>query len=434
MIVGRSADASIRRHIIVGAAVGLFLVCGLGGWAATTDISGAVVAQGQLVVDSNVKKVQHPTGGVVGEILVRDGSRVNTGDVLVRLDETVTRANLAIVVKSLDELAARLARLETERDDKEELEFPESLLSRQADPDVSRIIFSEQKLFELRKSARQGQKGQLKEKLAQLHEEIVGLTGQAESKKKESEFVGRELDGIRELWKKQFTTISRLMALERDAEKVNGERNQLISAAAQTRGKIAETELQLIQVDQDLRSEVAKELREIQGKTAELVERRVAAEDQLKRIDIRAPQDGIVHELSVHTVGGVISPSEQLMLVVPGGDELTVEVKVSPRDIDQLRVGQTALLRIESFNLRTTPELNGIVSVISADIAQDPKTQATYYLVRISMSAKEIDRLKGLRLVPGMPVEAFIQTNDRTVISFLVKPLHDQIMRAFRER
>ena len=296
------------------------------------------------------------------------------------------------------------------------------------------MIAGQRKLFELRKSARQGQKAQLRERIAQLNEEIQGLTGQASAKKQEIVLINRELEGVRELWKKNLVPISRVTALEREAVRLEGERNQLVASVAQSKGKIAEIELQVIQIDQDLRSEVAKELSEIRGKTAELVERQVAAEDQLKRIDIRAPQDGVVHQLAVHTIGGVVSASEPLMLIVPEGDELTVEARIAPPDIDQLAVGQPAVLRFAAFNQRTTPEINAVVSKLSADIAQDPKSGSSFYLARLAMPREEVDRLEGLRLVPGMPVEAFIKTRERTVMSYLLKPLHDQIVKAFRER
>jgi len=428
------AGSSIGRHAVVGLLALVLLVGGAGGWALTTELAGAVVSPGLLVVESDVKKVQHPTGGVIGEILVRDGQRVRAGDVLVRLDETVTRANLAIVVKSLNEQAARKARLEAERDGADNVVFPSDLVVRATDPEITTLMAGESRLFELRRSARQGQKAQLAERVGQLEEEIVGLTGQSASKRREIEFIRKELVGVRELWEKKLVPINRVMTLEREAERLDGESNQLIASAAQAKGKKTETGLQIIQIDQDLRSDVAKDLREIQSKAAELVERKVAAEDQLKRIDIRAPQSGIVHQLAVHTVGGVIGASETLMLVVPEEDALNVELKIAPSDIDQVRVGQPAVLRFSAFSQRTTPEINGIVNRVSADIAQDQKTAATYYVARVVLPRDEIARLGNLRLVPGMPVEAFIQTDIRTVASYLVKPLHDQIARAFRER
>ena len=428
------AQRSIRSHLLGGLAVVALLAGGVGGLAATTELSGAVIAPGSLVVDSNVKKVQHPTGGVVGELRARDGDKVKAGDIVVRLDETITQANLAIVVKSLNELQSRLARLEAERDNVDSIVFPAELLARAGDPELARSMTGERNLFEFRKSARAGQKAQLRERIAQLKEEIQGLTGQVAAKKRETELIGQELEGVRDLWRKNLVQIQRVTALERDAARLEGERGQLIASTAQAKGKISEIELQILQIDQDLRSEVAKDLREVQGKIAELVERKVAAEDQLKRIDIRAPQNGMVHQSTVHTVGGVITPGEAIMLIVPEADALTVEAKLAPQDIDQVRVGQTAALRFSAFNQRTTPELDGVVSRVSADLTTDQRTGAAYYVVRITLSERELARLEGLRLVPGMPVEAFIRTGERTVLSYVMKPFTDQITRSFRSR
>jgi HlyD family secretion protein len=392
------------------------------------------VAPGSLVGDSNVKKVQHPTGGIVGELRVRDGDHVHAGDIVVRLDETVTRANLAIVTKTLDELMARKARLEAERDGWATIVFPAQLMTGGNDPDRAAAMESERKLFNLRKTARTGQKAQLQERVAQLGEEISGLTAQQNSKAKEIELVNRELAGVRELWSKNLVQLGRLTALEREAARLDGERGQLIAAAAQAKGKVAETALQILQVDQDLASEVAKELREVDGKIGEFIERKITAEDQLKRIDVRAPQDGTVFQLAVHTVGGVITAGDPIMLIVPEADNLSVEVKVNPQDIDQLQLNQKAILRFSAFNARTTPEIEGVVTRISADTSTDQRTGQNYYTVRISMPPEQVQRLGEVKLLPGMPVEAFVQTGDRTMLSYLVKPLHDQIVRAFREK
>jgi HlyD family secretion protein len=429
-----AAQRSIRRHLLGGLAVVALLAGGVGGLAATTELAGAVIAPGTMVVDTNVKKVQHPTGGVVGELRVRDGDRVKSGDIVVRLDETITQANLAIVVKSLNEMQARLARLEAERDDAADVQFSAELLRRSADVEVKRAIDGERNLFHLRRKARAGQKQQLGERISQLREEIQGLAGQAAAKKREIELIGTELEGVRDLWRKNLVQIQRVTALERDSARLEGERGQLIAATAQSKGKISEIELQIIQIDQELRSEVAKELREVQAKIAELVERKVAAEDQLKRIDIRSPQDGVVHQLAVHTVGGVITAGEAMMLIVPEADNLTVEAKLNPQDIDQVHPGQKATLRFSAFNQRTTPELTGLVTRVSADLTTDQRSGVSYYTARISIPEEEVARLGGLKLLPGMPLEAFIQTGDRTVLSYLTKPLTDQIARAFRGR
>lgn len=429
---GDDTQSSVQRHIAAIALIGLFLVLSIGVLGAVTRVAGAVIALGSLVVESNVKKVQHPGGGVVGELLVGDGTRVPAGAVLLRLDPTEAQANLSSVSKWLWELGARRARLETERDDGESVAFPPELHDDAGDPDVARIINGERKLFELRREAKRGQKAQLRERITQLREEVSGLTEQAAAKAQEIELVKKELGGVRDLYDKALVPITRLTALERDAARLTGERGLLGATAAQTRGKISEVELQIIQLDQNLRSEVAKELADIRARMAELTEKKITAAEQLKRIDIRAPQAGVVQQLSVHAKGAVLAAGEQIMLIVPEHDALMVEVKLNPADIDKVEVGQRATLRFTSFNRQTTPELSGSVVRIAADTIKDDKAGA-YYLVRVALDAGEVSRLGGRRLVAGMPVEAFIATADRSMLSYLLKPLADQASRAFRE-
>jgi HlyD family secretion protein len=430
----KGARTSIRRHLIVGLAVVVLLAGGLGGWASTAQISGALIAPGSVVVESNVKKVQHPTGGVVGELRARDGDVVKAGDVVVRLDDTVTKASLAIVTKNLDGLWARAARLEAEQRGLDKIVFPRSLLERADDPEVKAVMASETKLFEVRVNGRTGQKAQLHERVTQLNEEIAGLTAQEKAKDQEIALVEKELIGVRDLYDKHLVQLTRLTTLERDLARLAGERAQYMAARAQAKGKITETELQIIQVDKDMVSDVSKDLRETNDKIGEFVERKVTAEDQLRRVDIRAPQDGMVLQSTVHTVGGVITAGDAIMLIVPQADDLQVEAKVNPQDIDKLQVGQKTLLRLSAFNQRTTPELNGIVTRVSPDVTTDQRTGQSYYTIRISMPQEEVARLGDVKLIPGMPVEAFVQTGDRTLISYLIKPLSDQLMRAFRER
>src|SRR4051794_19642621 len=400
---------SIRRHILISLVVGLLLVGGIGGWAATSEFAGAVIAQGQLVVDTNVKKVQHPTGGVVAELRVRDGDFVNIGDIVIKLDDTQTRANLAIVVKGLDELAARRAREEAELEGKDAIVFPEDMTARKDDPEVVKMLTGEATLFGIRRKTREGLKAQLTERVSQSEEEITGLNAQVESKDKQVEWIKKELLGVRELWTKQLVQFTRVTTLEREQARLEGGRGQLVASIAQSKGKIAETKIQILQVDQDMRTEVGKDLADIRGKAAELVEKKVAAEDQLKRIDMRAPQDGMVHQLDVHTVGGVVSQGQQIMLIVPAADKLIVEAKVQPQDIDQVRIGQTAVMRFTNFNSRTTPEINGEVTIVSGDVTQDQRTGQSYYTIRIGVPPSELARLDALKLVPGMPAEIFIQ-------------------------
>ena len=434
MTAPMSAEHSTRKPLILGFVAVALLVVGIGGWAAATQISGAVIAPGKLVVDSNVKKVQHPTGGVVGELLVKEGDKVAQGDVVVRLDGTQARSSLAVVNKALDELAARQARNEAERDGDKSVTFPADLVARKDDPEVARLMTGEQRLFEMRKAARDGQKAQLREQIQQLQLQIEGTQAQETAKSKEVKLLMQELESVRVLWKQNLVQISRVTALERDAARLEGERASLVAAIAQGRGRIAELELKIHQIDQDLSTEVGKELAEIRAKKSELTERRVSAEDQLKRIDLVAPQDGRVFQRNVHTVGGVIQAGEPVMLIVPQTEALIVEAKVAPHDIDQIHIGQHAVLRFAAFNQRTTPELNGEVIHIGADVAQDDKATEPYYSVRVRVSDGELARLDGLQLLAGMPVEVFIQTTPRTVASFLVKPLTDQLARAFRGR
>ena len=430
----KGARRSIQVHLVIGLAVVVVLAGGLGGWASTAEISGALIAPGQIVVETNVKKVQHPTGGVVGELLTRDGDKVKAGQIVVRLDDTVTKANLAIVTKNLDAALARAARLQAEQRGLEGITFPPQLTDRARDPDVATVMASESKLFEVRVNGRAGQKAQLRERVTQLNEEIAGLAAQEKAKDEEIALVQKELEGVRDLYNKRLIQISRLTTLERDSARLNGERAQYIASRAQAKGKITETELQIIQVDKDLVSEVSKDLRETNDKIGEFVERKVTAEDQLRRVDIRAPQDGIVEQTSVHTVGGVITAGDTIMLIVPQTDDLQVEAKVNPQDIDKLQVGQKTLLRLSAFNQRTTPELSGTVSRVSPDVTTEQRTGQSYYTIRVSMPPEEIARLGDVKLIPGMPVEAFVQTGNRTMMSYLMKPLHDQLMRAFRER
>jgi HlyD family secretion protein len=428
------ARSSIRLHLIVGLTVVVLLAGGLGGWASTAEISGALIAPGSIVVESSVKKVQHPTGGVVGELRAHDGDLVKAGDVVVRLDDTVTKANLAIVTKNLDGLLARAARLQAEQQGLDKVVFPALLLDRANDPDVKNVMTSEAKLFEVRTTGRTGQKAQLRERITQLNEEIAGLLAQQQAKDQEIALVGKELVGVRGLYDQHLVQISRLSTLERDSARLTGERAQYLASIAQAKGKITETELQIIQVDKDMVSDVSKDLREANDKIGEYVERKVTAEDQLRRVDIRAPQDGMVEQSTVHTVGGVITAGDAIMMIVPQADDLQVEARVNPQDIDKLQVGEKTLLRLSALNQRTTPELNGAVIRVSPDVTIDQRTGQSYYTIRVSMPPEEVARLGEVKLIPGMPVEAFVQTGDRTMLAYLIKPLHDQLMRAFRER
>lgn len=428
----------VRGYLMTGVFVVALLVGGIGVWAHTAEISGAVMASGNIVVDSSVKKVQHPTGGVIGAIYVTDGQRVTTGDTLVMLDETVLRANLKMVTKLLDEIAVRQARLKAERDDKGEIAFDQDLISRKDDPVLAETMDSETKLFTSRRNAREGLKSQLRERITQLRAEVKGLDAQYLARSQELGYAKAELSGLDELDHKNLVSTPRLTAARRTVAQLEGDLAQVTAAIAQSKGKIAEIELQILQIDQELQTEVGKDLRDQQGREAELSERRVAAEDQLTRTAIKAPQSGTVHQMSVHTIGGVINPSEPLMLIVPEADRLVIDAKISPQDIDQLSLGQPAFVRFSAFNHRTTPEVTATVTRVSADLVVEPGARGAgeiaYYSVRLALSDDAKQKLAGLTLIPGMPVEVHIKTSDRTALAYFAKPLADQFARAFRER
>jgi HlyD family secretion protein len=413
----------------------LLVVGGLaGGWMALVPLSGAVVVPGNLVVQSNVKTIQHPTGGVVAQIPVHNGMRVNAGDLLLRLDATQAQASLQVVSKQLDEMRAKIARLVAERDGLPRPAVPAEMSGRLDDNSVKTLLASEASLFRARVTARESQKELLKSKVSQLGEEIVGLDAQVASKAKQLELITGELTGVQELFDKRLVPIARLTALQRESARIEGERGQLISTIAETKTKVDEAKLQMVRLDQDVRTEVVKDLGEAQGKEAELSERSVAARDILERIEMRAPTSGVIHQLNAHTIGGVIRAGDAVMEVVPDSDDLQIEARLQPNDIDQVRKGQQAFVRFSAFNQRVTPQLIGQVSYVSPDTTRDQQTSTSYFTVRIMLPEEERRRLAGLQLSSGMPAEVFMQTGSRTMLSYLFKPILDQFQRAFVER
>ncbi|WP_407179989.1 HlyD family type I secretion periplasmic adaptor subunit [Bradyrhizobium sp. STM 3562] len=424
---------SVRVHVALGILGVLAFVACVCGWGTATELAGAVVANGTFVVESYVKTIQHPTGGVVGELLVHEGQRVKAGDVLIRLDATQVKANLAIVTRRLNELTAREARLEAERDDKDAIRFPPGLLAHVNEPEVARAMQGEQHLFQSRLGTRISKKAQLAERIKEYQNQIAGLKAQELAFEQGIEVREREIVSLRDLLAKGITSVQRLNELERDKATLDAYRGQVVAGQAQAAGTIDEARLQILQVDQDLKTEVASDLRDTQAQIGEFSERKIAAEDQLRRVEMIAPQDGVVHNLSVHTVGGVISRGETAMEVVPDEDSLALEAHINPHDIHDVQLGQPAALRLIAFNMRTTPELNGTVSRVGADVTQDQRTGASYYVIRITIAPEELARLAQLKLVPGMPAEVQVQTGERTAFSYLMKPLRDQIARAFKD-
>jgi membrane fusion protein, type I secretion system len=423
----RRLEPALRRRLAFAFGLIALMALSCGVWATTTPIAGAVIASGVVVVESNIKKVQHPSGGIVADIPVKNGDRVRAGDMVLKLDDTQARANLGIVASQLVQLTGRKARLEAEQDLADGIRFPPDFL---AGEEANAIAEGERRLFAHRRAFKKGQVAQLTERIGQIKEEIKGLSAQRDAKQIESDLMVEELDRLEGLRKQELMAINRILAAQRDLTKLKGEWGALVAQLARAQGQISEMELQIIALDQTMQTEATKELREIEARMAELVERKIAAEDQLKRVVLAAPQDGIAHELTAHTIGGVIGAAETVMTIVPSRDELSVEVRIATSDIDQVHLDQMAKLRFPAFNQRTTPEIAGQVTRIGADLTRDTQSNSVFYVVRIRPEGVP----KSVKLVPGMPVEAFIATGERTALSYLVKPITDQFARAFRER
>ena len=422
-------SSAIRRNLLAAAVLGIATAAALA-LSVHTPLEGAVVASGTVVVEGSVKKIQHPTGGVVGEIRVAEGATVALGELLVRLDDTVTRANLGIVLNALTTDRARLARLEALRDGRKDPVFPQDLAE---DPSIRGVLEAEARLARLLLTSHADRKRELLERVEQSRQEIKGLEEEQKSFSGQLEVIKRDLEDLTPLYERGYLQRPRITALQRELFRYQGSRGEGLAKIAQSQAKITETELQLAQIEHDFTAGIVKELRETETKIAELRERKITAEDQLRRIDIRAPLSGIVHQLAVHTIGGVVSPSDVLMLIVPSSDQLVVEVQIRPFDIDQLSVGQATRVRFSAFDW-ATDELQGALVRIAADLSQDPQSRLSYYSAAVRVPESELARLNGLKLLPGMPAEVFIKTGQRTIASYLLKPLLDQMKRALRER
>lgn len=424
-------EPQIRRRLQLGTFLGLLLVGTLGGWGSYASISSAIIAPGLVVVESSDKKVQHPTGGVVSALYVKSGDTVRAGDVLMRLDATQAKATLGVIHSQQTELLGRKARLEAQRDQAAGLVFPAGF--EESSPEAANAAQSERRLFEAQAASKDGQKRQLTERIGQLRKEIEGLTVQLTAKRSEITLMNEEQDRVEELRKKELVPVTRQLSTDREVTRLQGEEGSLVSNIARAQGQISEIEVQIIGLDQTMISDAIKDLRDTEAKLSELAERRTAAQDQLDRIEIRAPRSGRINDLQVHTVGGVINPAETLMMIVPDDDKLAIEIKVAPTDIDQLTPGQHAVLRFSAFSQRTTPEIKGEISQIGANLTREPQSNVVYYLARVAISPDEQSKLKDLKLLPGMPVEAFIETGERRAMAYVLKPISDQVKRAFRE-
>lgn len=424
---------SLDRHLVVGLLATVLFLTAAGGWAMTTSLSGAVIAAGHLVVEGSVKKVQHPKGGVVGELLAAEGRAVEAGQILIKLDDTVTRAKLDATKAALDQLYARKARLLAELGDARQVDVPEALVERLAPEGRDAIMQAERRLFADRLAERQGQKERLDGQVTQLDEQVEGLAVQVKAKEDEIALIAEETVAQDALYAKNLTSLSQVLALKREAVRLNGEFGQLKAQIAATKARIEEIGLQKIQIDQAMRAEVSTELRDLETREGEMRSEEIALVEDLQRVDIRAPVAGVVHKLMVHTTGGVVSPAEALMEIVPREADLVVQAQVRPDDVDQLLVGQPATVRFTAFNRNTTPEFDGKLIRISADLEVDERTGAAFYRADIAVDKADVARHAGLELVPGMPAEAFVRTGERNVLSWLLKPITDHAARAMRE-
>lgn len=419
----------IRSRIIASGLLATALIVGCGGWAAQASLSGAIIAQGKVTVKKQVKQIQHRDGGIVAAILVANGDVVKAGDVLIRLDETQTKAELGVISSQLSELTGRQARLRAERDGAGTVRFDPAFETAEA---TAAIAEGERRLFSDNHATREAQRDQLQSQIEQYGEQVKGLESQRQSNAVEREMIAEDLARLAPLVSRQLVEATRTRLMERDLAKIDGLKGEIEANIARVKGQISEARMKIIELDQQVRTDAQRELRDVDARIAELSERIVAAKDRLSRMDLRAPIDGFVNDLKIHTVNGVIIPGEIVMGIVPEGEELVVEAKLAPTDIDQVTVGQDVKLRFSAFNQRTTPEIDGRVDIVGAAAILDPASGQTFYLSTIAIT--DADRGLGEQLlVPGMPVEVFLKTGDRSALSYLVKPFSDQMMRSFRE-
>ena len=419
-----------RSRVVCGAVFGVLLVGGCGAWAATSRLSGAVIAPGVLRVDDHVKVVQHRDGGIVAAIAVREGDTVKEGDVLIRLDGVQAGAELAIIRSQLDELAGRRARLTSQQEGRDAIAFPKGFA--EGSPEAALIAAGELQLFNGDLQNRMRMKAQLRLQAEQLDQEVAGLAAQLSALNEEIALVEKEHGKIEGLSNQGLVEGSRLYTISRDLARMMGQRGEIEASRARAAAKGSEIQLQIIGIEETATTEAQRELRSVDATTSELKERYTATEDRLIRTEIRAPISGVVNELKVHTVGGVVSPAETLVTLVPHNAHLKIEVRLRTVDVDQIGLGQKAKLRFSAFNQRTTPEVEGRVDHISAAAQVDPRSGDTFYIGDVEIVG-DLTRIGRQSLLPGMPVEVFVETEEVTAISYLIKPFTDQMARAFRE-
>lgn len=422
-----------RAPLWLGSLTLLVLLGGFGLWAVGTTISGAIIASGRIEVEQNRQVVQHPDGGVVAEILISEGDQVTLGDIMLRLDGTLIRSELSIIESQLFEAQARRARLEAERDGLTEMTIPAALLEMAAtNPEAAEQLEGQRRLFEARAETLARTVEQLDRRQAQTRAQIEGIDAQARALTSQLALIAEELADQQSLLDKGLAQASRVLALQREEARLAGQVGELAATRAQSEGRITEIELQTLGLVAQRREEANTQLRDIGTSELQLIQRQRALAEQVARLDIRAPSSGTVLGLQVTTPRAVIRPADPVAFIIPQDRPLVITVQIPPIHIDEVQVGQPVRLMFPTFSARTTPELDGQVALVSADALTDPATNIPYYRAEISLSADEVARL-GQTLLPGMPVEAFIQTQARTPLAYLVKPFTDYFVQAFRE-
>ncbi len=429
----RPVNVDVKAPLRSAFLVFIILAGGLLSWMLTVPLSAAVVASGYVVVRGKPQLVQHLDGGIVKAIEVRNGDEVRKGDVLVRLDEATLKANLDIYLNRLREALTKRARLEAERDDREGVAFDLEAFRSFDLGDVTVHTQRQESIFRARKASRAGEVEKLKEKIGQFENQTDGLEGLIGAKTEQLNTIKVELDSLNELLEKGIATKTRVYNQERMKSDLTGQIVEHISELARISNAIRETEVSIIQVDRAFKEKVLSELSETATQAEDLTQQITATRKQLERVEIRAPASGIVHELSVNTVGGTVSPNGTLMQIIASDQGVDVEVSIDPNTIDQVTIGQGAALRFPAFNQSTTPEIMSAVEQISPSSVTDERTGLSFYRVILSVAPEELGRLQGVRLIPGMPVEAYVRTGERTMASYLMKPLIDHLNRAMRE-
>ena len=429
-----AATWSARQPIWTGIATVALLIAFFGGWGMLTTISGAVVATGVVQVEQNRQVVQHPDGGVVAEIAVQEAQTVKSGDLLIRLDGAQIKASLAIVEGQLFDAMARKARLEAERDDLTKLTFPTELTDlAPTRPDVAEQIEGQKRLFVARLETQNAQIDQLGQRLDQIASQSEGIAAQMAAINDQITLLQPEIADQQTLLDKGLTQSARIMDLKREVARLDGNRGEMQSNLAQAEGKATETKLQILQIKSARREDANAQLRDMGDKTLELAERRRAMSEQVNRLDIRAPVSGIVLSLAVTTPNSVIRPAEPILYIIPQDRPLIIIAQIPPIHVDEVHLGQEVRVSFASFSARTTPQLVGKLTTISADAMIDQASHQSFYRAEIALAAGEMAKLEDNKLVPGMPVQAFIGTGDRTPMAYLLKPFTDYFRMAMRE-